>query len=167
MSGSQSPYTNAQGTVFPFMGSGDPLATQAYATAADTAVKNAIFERLVVIATADGTGTGTITPTDNTVRELYVATTSANAAHKVILPQYGDTNYPRRVTIHVGPTGFELASASTGTVGINGGLGASSTIAASSVLTCTRTSTTGASAWVCTRQALSDGALTAVEASHG
>lgn len=164
---SQAPYTNAQGEVFTSQTSGVPLATQAYTTASDTTLKNSIFERLSVTATASGSGTGTITPTDSTVRELYVTVISSNAAHIVVLPQYADTNYPRKVTFFVTSNGFELVTAIPAAIGINGAIGASSTVPANSLVTCTRVSSTGISAWICMRQALSDGAVTAIEAANG
>jgi hypothetical protein len=156
------PYTNNAGTVFPFQGSGDPLATAASVTAGDAAVTAAAYATVSATATADGTTTGTLT---NTAHDLFVAVTSGNAAHIVVLPSTGTSQV---VSLWVTTNGFELKSGTPASQGINGGLGASvsSTIAANSLVVCRRTATTGGGAWICSRFALSDGAMTTVEAAH-
>lgn len=69
-------------------------------------------------ATADGTGTGTIA--DSGLIQ-FVAVTSGNAAHIVVLP----TPTPGTIVIlYVGANGCELRSSAPATIAINGGSGA-------------------------------------------
>lgn len=119
---SQSPYTNNAGTVFPFQGSGNPLATAASVTAGITTATNAavvtLYESVTATATADGLTTGTITSTAN---DVFVTVTSADANNIVVLP----TPTPgRKVRLINGATGYEIRSSDPATIGINGGTGA-------------------------------------------
>lgn len=81
-------------------------------------------------ATADGTTTGTIADAGML---QFVAVTSANAAHIVILP----TPTPGTIVILAnGATGYELRTSAPATIAINGGSGASaeSAIAANTMV---------------------------------
>lgn len=79
-------------------------------------------------ATADGTGTGQIS-----ANTRHVTVTSADANNIITLPA---PVVGKRLTIHVGATGFELRSSAPATIAINGGSGADaeSAIAANSTL---------------------------------
>lgn len=79
-------------------------------------------------ATADGTGTGTIS-----AGTTHVAVTSDNAAKIIILP---DPVPGLKITLLNGATGYELRSSDPTTIGINGGTGAGaeSAVAASTVV---------------------------------
>ena len=90
-------------------------------------------------ATADGTGTGTIADAGLI---QFVAVTSADATHIVVLP----TPTPGTIVIlYVGANGYELRSSAPATVAINGGAGSDfeSAIAANqmAVLICTSATT--------------------------
>lgn len=114
--------------------------TVAGALAADGGVSGDVsYTTVARTATADGTGTGTIADAGLI---QFVAVTSANAAHIVVLP----TPTPGTIVIlYVGANGCELRSSAPATVAINGGSGAAveSAIAANmmAVAICTSATT--------------------------
>lgn len=106
-------------------------------------------------ATADGLTTGTIA--DGGLWQ-FVTVTSADANHIVVLP----TPTPGKlVVLYVGATGYELRTSAPGTIGINGGTGASaeSAIGASTVAFLFCETATSWKGW----QLGSDGTLAKVE----
>lgn len=105
-------------------------------------------------ATADGTGTGTIS--DGT---SFVSVTSGNADHIVILPSPTVGNI---VYIHVGTNGCELRSSASDSISINGNTpsaGHESALPANSLTICICVSAT---AWVAFEVA-ANGAVSAAE----
>lgn len=89
-------------------------------------------------ATADGSGTGVISPA-----ATHVSVTSANSAHLVTLPA---PVVGAQLVINVGANGFELVSSSPTTISINSGVAttgvASSSIPANSTIIAICISTT-------------------------
>lgn len=89
----------------------DPLAASEFLLGKQAAV--------AVTATADGLTTGTIADAG---KVQFVAITSSNATHIVVLP----TPTPGTIVAgYVGANGCELRSSDPATIGINGGTGAS------------------------------------------
>lgn len=126
-------------------------------TAAAAAISALTFASVTRTATSDGLTTGTIADAGLI---QFVAVTSANAAHIVVLP----TPTPGSIVIlAVGANGCELRSSAPATVAINGGTGASaeSALAANSLalLICQ-----SATSWK-GLQLASDGTLAQVEAA--
>ena len=117
------------------------------------------FEAVAVTATAtvDGLTTGLLGSAGG---NAWITVTSANAAHLVTIinPAAG-----RTLRFFVGANGCEVRSLVPGTIQLNGGTGASSTIPAHTLVSCQGTST---STWLCTLQS-TNGTVTAMEASHG
>jgi hypothetical protein len=113
-------------------------------TAINTAVPNVNSRMLseARTASADGTGTGTISANTD-----FVVVTSAGVDNIIVLP----TPTPKVVVrLRNGATGYELRSSAPATGGINGGVGAAaeSAIAANTYVVCECDTATS---WICTQ----------------
>jgi len=111
-------------------------------TGAVTATVGMQSAAVAVVATADGTGTGTI-PAGTSV----VSVTCGAAARIVILPAPVIGNIIH--LIETATTGYELRTSAPATIGINGGTASNGESAVSGATTYTRCVCVSATNWIC------------------